>query len=68
MFGAFSFGSVALIGRLAGASDRRSAGAALRGSLALALDLGLLAAFVGGFLIAPLVGLCDEAGDAASYG
>lgn len=66
VLGAFAVGSVALIGRLVGAGDRDGAGAALRGSMALAVGLGLLAALAGAATIRPIVGLFAEAGPAAS--
>lgn len=62
VLGAFSVGSVALIGRLTGAGDREGAAAALRGSVALALGLGLTAALVGSQLTGPLLDLFPEAG------
>ncbi|HJL00057.1 MAG TPA: MATE family efflux transporter [Polyangiaceae bacterium LLY-WYZ-15_(1-7)] len=64
ILGAFTVGSVALVGRRVGAGDRAGAAAALRASLAAALVFGLVA-FLGGAAALPgLLRLFPEAGAA----
>lgn len=55
VFGAFTVGTVAVVGRAVGARDARMATSALRGSLVLALVLGALVALVGSMLVDPVV-------------
>lgn len=74
VLGAFSIGSMALVGRAVGGNDRKLASAAVRSSLFLAVTIGILAAMtlglgLGGFLaLFPAAGANVQAAAAAYMG